>query len=121
MYAGDYPLVHFKNYLEMAVGRGGLPRWWGKTEAVDCLAVALGEERDACILHRIGAADMVEKWVTPVRVNALRMVGDRAYGGVVEFSAVRFKEVPKSEGLVARGLRWLFGQVGWAEVDGRLG
>lgn len=110
LYAGDFPLQHFNRFLLLAVERGGLPNYWTPVKTANCIKIALDEKSDACILHAVGYEDLLEKWDDNlVFVNALRMIADRAYGRVVEYSVFRFTEDPVEMGFVARWLSWLWG------------
>lgn len=110
LYAGDFPLLHFHRFMQLAVDRGGLPDSWAPAKTVSCLEMALDEKSDACILHAVCHDDMLEKWDgNRVYVNALRMIADRAYGRVVEYSAFRFTEEPVELGRLARWWLWLWG------------
>lgn len=111
LYAGDFPLQHFNRFLQLAVERGGLPDSWTPMRTVDCIEIALDERSEACILHAVDHGDILEKWDgNLVFVNALRMIADRAYGRVVEYSAFRFTETPVEMGFTARWLLWLLGR-----------
>lgn len=110
LYAGDFPLQHFNNFLQLATARGGLPDSWTPMKMAHCIEIALDDKGDACILQAAGHSDILEKWDgNIVFVNALRMIADRAYGRVVEYSMFRFTEAPVEVGLVARWVSWLWG------------
>jgi splicing suppressor protein 51 len=82
LYAGENPLIGFRNFLDLAEYEGTvLPKWWNKEKRAECEKLGMTAGQWSYLRFAVEKSDIQEHYKDPKMPMELRALAERIYGG----------------------------------------